>query len=61
MKPWNCSGADAILVDCSVFCFLVGEPSLVMLDRMGVYFVVGGPSRAFLDVRKAVCTFERKV
>jgi hypothetical protein len=42
MKPSNCSGADAIVVDCSVFCFLVGERSLVMLDGMGFCFVVGG-------------------
>jgi hypothetical protein len=40
-KPSNCSGADAIVVDCSVFCFLVVEPSLVMLDGMGFCFVVG--------------------
>ena len=36
MKPSNCSGADAIVVDCSVFCFLLGE----LILRKGGSFVM---------------------
>ena len=36
MKPSNCSGADAIVEECSVFCFLDGElaPSLMLPRRV---------------------------